>query len=63
MAHLHTDDDWANAKLSRDIVDLFECKKCKIEFSLDSDKIEGKKIYCPLCKKSLKAWQKRWESI
>lgn len=62
MAHLHSNDEsWTNAKLDRHIEDLFECKKCKIEFGVESDKVRNKKVYCPLCKKPLKAWQKEWE--
>lgn len=63
MAHLHTSDkEWSDAKLSIKIEDLFECKKCKIEFALKSSKVKGKKVFCPLCKTELKAWQKEWTS-
>ena len=63
MAHLHSkDESWSNANLTRYVEDLFECKKCKIEFAIDSDKVRNKKVHCPLCIKPLKAWQKEWES-
>jgi hypothetical protein len=39
--------------------DLFECKHCKIEFGLESDKIAGKNVVCPICLKNLKARIKR----
>ena len=52
---------WKSADLSEKYdEDLFECKNCNVEFALNSDKIEGKKIVCPVCQRSLKAWQKRW---
>jgi len=63
MSHItrsRKDDDWGNADLSITYhVDLFECKDCQIEFKLESDKLEGKNIVCPICMKNLKAWQKR----
>jgi uncharacterized paraquat-inducible protein A len=36
--------------------DLFSCKDCDIEFGLESEKIKGKTIVCPVCKKQLKRW-------
>ncbi|RLF86926.1 hypothetical protein DRN34_02725 [Thermococci archaeon] len=57
----HRDDDWSNADLShKEDEDLFHCKKCNVEFALASDRIKGKKIVCPICRRPLKAWQKRW---
>ena len=58
----NTDDDWGNAKLSYEIEDLFHCKKCDVGFSLNSKKVKGKKVFCPLCKMEIKAWQKEWMS-
>ena len=55
--------DWEDAKVDfRPIVDLFVCNICKIEFNLGSNKIKNKQIYCPVCKKKIKAWQKEWET-
>ena len=64
MSHLHINDkDWAEAMVASNYTeDLFECKDCTVEFSLESAKIKDKKIYCPVCKKELKAWQKEWEA-
>lgn len=58
-----TDDDWHDADVSTSYPeDLFECKDCGIEFGLESDKIKGKNIVCPVCMKNLTAWQKRWQT-
>jgi hypothetical protein len=55
-----TDDDWFDADISTSYPeDLFQCLICEIEFGLESDQIDGKKVFCPVCKKELKAWQKR----
>ena len=63
MSHItrgRKDDDWENADLSTTYPeDLFECKGCEIEFGLESDKIKGKDVVCPICMKNLKPWQTR----
>ena len=46
----------------RQIVDLFICDNCKIEFSLESKLIKDKQVFCPVCKIELKSWQKEWEA-
>jgi len=52
---------WERADVSEKYdEDLFECRNCDVEFSLASDKIEGKKIVCPVCQMPIKPWQKRW---
>lgn len=57
------DDDWENADVATHYPeDLFQCRACEIEFGLESEKIIGKKVFCPICKKELKAWQKNWSS-
>jgi len=62
MAHIGTsDEDWGNYKGNIPEEDLFFCKKCDLDFSLESDKISGKKIHCPVCKKEIKARQKNWQ--
>jgi Zn finger protein HypA/HybF involved in hydrogenase expression len=54
---------WKNANVCHNpIEDLFECKNCQIEFGLESNKIKNKKIFCPVCKIELKAWQKNWQT-
>lgn len=54
--------DWKEAKIrSEPQQDLFKCKPCKLDFGLESKKIKGKHITCPVCRKTLKAWQKGWE--
>ena len=53
--------DWSEANLNPNPPeDLFHCKNCNLEFSLESEKIKGKKVVCPLCLKNLEAWQKEW---
>lgn len=57
------DDDWANADIyPNPPEDLFQCKSCNIGFGLESEKIIGKNIVCPICLKNLKAWQKNWSN-
>lgn len=54
---------WKEARMNyRPIEDLFVCDNCKTEFSLESKPIIGKKIFCPVCKTAVKAWQKDWET-
>lgn len=61
MSHIGTkDNDWANFSPREKDVDLFHCKKCDVEFSLESDKIEGKMVCCPVCLIHIEPWQKRW---
>ena len=63
MSHItrgRKDDEWENADLSTHYPeDWFECKDCDIEFGLESDKIIGKDIVCPVCKKNLTPWRTR----
>jgi uncharacterized paraquat-inducible protein A len=59
MSHIGCkDDEWANADLYASPEDSFLCEACDIGFSLESSKIKGKKIICPVCQKSLTAWRK-----
>jgi hypothetical protein len=52
-------EDWSNAPIQTTYPeDLFECKDCKIEFGLESSKIKGKNVVCPICLKNLKPWCK-----
>jgi hypothetical protein len=51
-------DNWENANIYKTPLDFFYCKKCDIDFNLDSDKIKGKNIVCPICLKNLKPWLK-----
>jgi DNA-directed RNA polymerase subunit RPC12/RpoP len=54
---------WKEAKVNfRPTVDLFVCNECKVEFDLESKKIKNRPIFCPVCKKEIKAWQKDWET-
>ena len=63
MSHItrgRKDDEWDNVDLSTKYPeDLFECKDCEIEFGLESDKIKGKDVVCPVCMKKLKPWRTR----
>ncbi len=62
MSHIGCKDkDWTDAKICPNPPeDLFHCKGCDVEFALESEKIKGKKVVCPICLKNLKAWQKGW---
>jgi DNA-directed RNA polymerase subunit RPC12/RpoP len=54
---------WKEAKVNfRPIIDLFVCSICKVEFDLESKLIKNKPIFCPVCKREIKAWQKDWET-
>ncbi len=63
MGHFGSrDKDWSCADIyPHPPEDLFECKGCDIEFSLESGKIKDKKIVCPICLKNLEAWQTNWQ--
>jgi len=62
MSHIGCkDESWANANIYLDPPeDLFHCYDCDVGFGLESSKIKGKKIVCPVCLKVLTAWQKEW---
>ena len=61
MSHIGCkDDDWTNYAPRGEDEDLFYCEKCELDFALESDKIEGKFIQCPVCHIKLKPHQKRW---
>ncbi len=64
MTHIGCQDkDWADSVIgSNPLEDLFHCDCCDVDFSIESGKICGRNISCPICLKHLKAWQKEWVS-
>jgi len=54
LGYKTVDDDYEGMYNHDEETETFECTACDIEFYLVEEKIKGKRISCPVCKKILK---------
>ena len=54
LGHKTVDDDYDGMYKDTEYTVSFKCIKCEIEFELPEEKVKGKQVRCPLCKRIIK---------